>query len=143
MIHSQIQKWLKTAAIIVILFGPVVSFAAHPATAGLNGLFVDLAFWPFDGSPAMDAPATRLFSAITGGMTMGWGIMIFLIASKLYAKDPELARNIILTSIVTWFVTDSTGSVVAGAPANVLINCIFLLMFLIPLSIRNKHALAN
>ena len=140
MTKSQIQKWLKTAAMIVILFGPVVSFAAHPATSGLNGLFVDLAFWPFDGNPPMDASATRLISAIAGGLTMGWGTMILLIATKLYHKEPELARSIILTSVIVWFVTDSAGSVVAGAPANVMINVIFLLMFLIPLVVTSKQA---
>jgi hypothetical protein len=128
------EKWLKIAAIIVIAFGPVISLAAHPATAGLNGLFVDLAFWPFDSSPAMDAQATRLMSAIGGGLTMGWGVMLYLVASRLYAKEPELARSIILSSIVTWFVVDSVGSVLAGAAFNVVINLVFLLMFVVPLS---------
>lgn len=135
------QKWLKNAAILVILFGPVVSLAAHHLTAGLNGMFVDMAFWPFDGLPTMDAPATRLFSAIAGGLTMGWGVMIYLVATKLYPKEPRLAGSIILTSVLTWFVTDSIGSAVAGAPANALINLVFLVIFLVPiLSTTNKTA---
>jgi hypothetical protein len=133
MTEVMIQKWLKTAAIIVILFGPIVSLAAHPLTAALNGMFVDLAFWPFDGQPTMEAPATRLLSAITGGLTLGWGMMIYLLAAKLYHKDPQLTGSIILTSILTWFVTDSIGSAVAGAPANALINTVFLAMFLVPI----------
>jgi hypothetical protein len=135
------QKWLKSAAIFVILFGPVVSLASHPSTAGLNGMFVDLAFWPFDGLPTMGAPATRLFSAIAGGLTMGWGVMMYLLASKLYLREPQLAGSIILTGIVTWFLTDSIGSAVAGAPANALINFVFLVIFLVPiLSGREKAA---
>ncbi len=127
------QKWLKNAAIFVILFGPIVSLAALPLTAGLNGMFVDLAFWPFDGLPTMEAPATRLLSAITGGLMMGWGLMIYQVASKLYLREPKLAGSIILTSLLTWFVTDSIGSVVAGAPANALINVVFLVIFLVPI----------
>jgi hypothetical protein len=135
------QKWLKNAAILVILFGPVVSLAAHPATAGLNGMFVDLAFWPFNGLPTIDDPATRLLSAISGGLTMGWGVMIYLLATKLYPREPQLAGSIILTSVVIWFVTDSIGSAFAGAPANVLINLVFLVIFLVPiLGARSKAA---
>jgi hypothetical protein len=135
------QKWLKNAAILVILFGPVVSIAAHPLTAGLNGMFVDLVFWPFDGLPTMEAPATRLFSAIAGGLTMGWGLMIYLLATKFYPREPQLTGSIILTSVATWFVTDSIGSAVAGAPANVLVNLVFLLIFLVPtLGARSKTA---
>jgi hypothetical protein len=133
------EQWLKLAAIIVIAFGPVVSLAAHPVTAGLNGLFVDLTFWPLDGGPAMDAPATRLLSAIGGGLTMGWGVMIYLVAAKLYRREPELARSIILASVVTWFLVDSIGSVVAGAPANVIINLVFLLMFVVPLYVTSRQ----
>jgi hypothetical protein len=139
MTHTTRQKWLKIAAIIVIAFGPVISLAAHPATALLNGLFVDLAFWPFDGAPTMDAPATRLLSAIGGGLTMGWGVMIYLVASMLYPREPELGRSIILSSVVTWFVVDSMGSVAAGAPANVLINLVFLLMLVVPLVGSNRQ----
>jgi hypothetical protein len=135
------QKWLRTAAIFVILFGPVVSMAAHPLTAGLNGMFVDLAFWPFDGIPTLEAPATRLFSAVAGGLTVGWGMMIYLVATKLYPIQPQLAGSIILTSVLTWFVTDSLGSAVAGAPANALINLVFLVIFLVPiLSTKHKPA---
>jgi hypothetical protein len=135
------QKWLKNAAILVILFGPVVSLAAHPATAGLNGMFVDLAFWPFNGLPTIDDPATRLLSAISGGLTMGWGVMIYLLATKLYPREPQLAGSIILTSVVTWFVIDSIGSAFAGAPANALINLVFLVIFLVPiLGARSKAA---
>lgn len=136
------QKWLKIAAIIVILFGPIVSLAAHPLTASLNGMFVDLAFWPFDGQPTMDAPATRLLSAISGGLTMGWGMMIYLLATKLYPREPQLTGSIILISVLTWFVIDSIGSAFAGAPANALINTVFLAMFLVPIlnSKRNMAA---
>jgi hypothetical protein len=126
------QKWLRAAAVFVILFGPVVSLAAHPITAGLNGMFVDLAFWPFDGLPTMEAPATRLFSAISGGLTIGLGVMIYLLATKLYLKAPQLVGSIILTSVIAWFVADSIGSVVAGAPANAIINLVFLVIFWVP-----------
>jgi hypothetical protein len=137
------RKWLQVAALIVMAFGPAVLLAAHPATAGINGFLVDLMFWPVDGNPALDAPATRLLSAISGGLLLGWGTMIWLVARKLYPREPELARSIILSGLVIWFVADSAGSMIAGAPLNAALNVLFLLMFWIPLSGASNRELIS
>ena len=42
-------------------------------------------------------------------------------------------RCIILTGVIVWFVIDSAGSIVAGAPFNAVMNVGFLLMFEIPI----------
>jgi hypothetical protein len=55
-----------------------------------------------------------------------------LVSRRLYPKDPELGRSLIIASIGTWFVIDSAGSVLAGAPLNALFNVSFLLIFVLP-----------
>ena len=40
---------------------------------------------------------------------------------------------LILGSVALWFLIDSTGSLAAGAPLNILGNLVFLAMFLWPL----------
>jgi hypothetical protein len=125
--------WLKTAAAVTMGFGVLVAAAALPAAAGITRFLVDLVFWPVDGGQSLAAPETRLFCAIAGGVMAGWGITMWLIATRLYAREPELARTMILEGAVTWFVIDSIGSTLAGAPGNVLLNIPFLLMFVLPL----------
>ena len=44
-----------------------------------------------------------------------------------------LAKRVILTSIIAWFVVDSSGSVLSGAPLNAVFNLSFLAIFCIPL----------
>ncbi|MEM9277336.1 MAG: hypothetical protein AAGA76_02040 [Pseudomonadota bacterium] len=125
--------WLKLGSGLVIAFGLLgIPGSLMPAT-GVNGLFVDLAFWPLDRSSGSNVPEARLLWAISGGILAGWGLMMWLLASRLYSKEPELVRTIILTSIGTWFVIDSTGSVLAGAPMNVVYNLGFLFLFVVPL----------
>ncbi|MCY6379455.1 hypothetical protein [Hoeflea prorocentri] len=131
--HQTSVTWLKGAAALLVGFGLISLPGAHPSTSGLAHIMMDLAFWPLDASPSGDPPQARLLWAIGSGIIAGWGVMIWMVTSRVYARDPALGRPIILTAVITWFVIDSTGSVLAGAPMNVLYNCGFLLLFVIPL----------
>lgn len=126
-------NWLKFASAAVMAFGPIVALGAHPATAWINGLLVDLVFWPFDGSPHPDPAAARLLSAITGGVMLGWGLMLWQVVTRLYPREPTLARSIILPAVAIWYVADSLGSIFAGAPLNAVLNLVFLALFWLPL----------
>ena len=125
-------RWLTIGAEITIGFGLLIAVAAVPALNAPTEYLLDLIYFPVDGAQTMDDPAHRLFSAISGGILAGWGVMLFLVARKLYPQDPELGRSIIIASVATWFVIDSAGSVLAGAPLNALFNVGFLLIFVLP-----------
>ena len=107
--------------------------AAVPAMSGPVQFLADLIFFPLDGLQSVAAEETRLISAIGGGVMVGWGVMLWMVSTQLYPKEPVLAGKIIMTSIVVWFVIDSAGSVLAGAPLNALGNVSFLLIFCLPL----------
>lgn len=126
-------NWLKAASAIVIGFGLMVAAAAHPAGAGLTMFFADILIWPFDGNPAEPDQITRLISAIGGGVMVGWGVLLWMLVTQIMPRLPDIGRRMILISIITWFVIDSTGSVVSGVPLNVAGNLIFLIAFLVPL----------
>ena len=77
-------------------------------------------------------------SAISGGLLIGWGLMLWMLATRLYPKDSELAKQLIVTSVLAWFVVDSTGSILSGAPLNALLNVSFLLIFCVPLWLAGR-----
>jgi hypothetical protein len=124
---------LKIASALVIAFGVLGAAAAMPGLSVPMLLLTDIAFWPLDGAQNLAAPETRLFIAISGGLTVGLGVAMWQLARRLYPREPELARSIMLSSMISWFVVDSIGSTLAGAPFNVLLNAGFLLMFIVPL----------
>jgi hypothetical protein len=124
---------LKVASGIVIGFGVIAVLAALPSTSGVMRFLADLIFWPVDGAQTVSADETRLLSAISGGLMVGWGLLLWLLAARLFPNDPDLGRRLILPSISAWFVVDSLGSIAAGAPFNALFNIAFLPMFFVPL----------
>lgn len=134
--------WLKIASLIVAGFGFLVALAALPATAGLTVFLADIILWPFDGAQSFAATETRLMSAIGGGVMVGWGVLLWLISAHGFQADPVFARKVILASVTAWFLVDSTGSVLAGTPMNVLFNVPFLLAFVVPLLRTSRTATA-
>ena len=122
-------RWLKFGSALTIFFGALIAAAAVPAMSGPVQFLADFIFFPLDGLQSVTAEETRLINAIGGGVMVGWGVMLWMVSTQLYPKEPALAGKIIMTSIVVWFVIDSAGSVFAGAPLNALGNVSFLLVF--------------
>jgi hypothetical protein len=125
-VHTHI---LKAGAVILMGFGILFTMAAWPPLAGMVRFLVDLFAWPLDGAQTLAANDTRLALAIGGGVMAGWGLMIWMVATRLADRDPGLARALVLIPVVVWFVLDSLGSFAAGVPVNVAVNALFLALF--------------
>lgn len=126
-------RWLKFGSALTIIFGILVAAAATPIGAAPTQFLADLIFFPVDGAQDLTAPETRLISAIGGGVMAGWGVLLWMLSTNVFPSDQALAAKLIIASIVTWFVIDSTGSIIAGAPLNAAFNVSFLLVFCVPL----------
>jgi len=126
-------RWLKFGSALTIFFGILVAAAATPIAAGPTQFLADLIFFPIDGAQDISSSETRLISAIGGGVMAGWGVLLWMLSTQLFPSNQALAANLIIASIVTWFVIDSTGSIIAGAPLNAVFNVSFLLIFCLPL----------
>lgn len=126
------QRGLRFAAGVTMGFGLMTALAALPQLATPTVMLADILIWPVDGAETGSLPEARLLYAIAGGALTGWGWMIWLLAGEAMDRQPGLVRAIIRQSLLLWFAVDSTGSVLAGAPLNVLANGAFLALFLVP-----------
>ena len=126
------QRGLRFAAGVTMGFGLMIALAAQPQLAAPTVMLADILIWPVDGAETGSLPEARLLYAIAGGVLTGWGWMIWLLAGEAMHRQPGLVRSIIRQSLLLWFAVDSTGSVLAGAPLNVLANGAFLALFLVP-----------
>lgn len=133
MSHAFHKFWLIITAIVVGSFGPVFFLGTMPATAEPARWTLDLLSWPLDGAQSYDFPTLRFLSALTGGFLLGWGVMIWCLRVWVYDIAPEPVRRVVLTSVLAWFVLDSTGSITSGNPSNVLFNIGVLLLAVGPL----------
>lgn len=135
------QKAIRFAAAVTLIgFGPVAVLSAIPSLSGPMAAVFDAVFWPIDGGETIAAKETRLLLAILGGITAGWGLMIWQLAGAPMTRDPESIRPILLNGIILWFLLDSAGSVLVGAPLNAVANVIIAAMFLVPILSNVKKA---
>lgn len=123
---------IKAASVAAIGFALMIGLGSHPATDLPLRWFGDLLFWPLGDRAAVLGDEARLVAAILGGIMTGFGLMIWMLTDALIDSDPKLLRRVIVTVMAVWFVVDSTGSVAAGAPLNVVGNLGFLALFVIP-----------
>jgi hypothetical protein len=133
--------WLKCAsAVLMIGFGLMFALAAHPATASLGTLFLDALIWPLDGGQSFAGREVRIVTAIGGGITAAWGVLVWMVAGHILPENPALGRGILVKCLLAWFVVDSTASILAGVPQNAAANVLFLLVFLYPLLRMERRA---
>lgn len=131
--------WLRVACGITIVTGLICALASYPATAGVWLWLFDLLKWPLDGDPAFFSDDTRAVNAVLGGTMVGWGVLMYLLATpqRLHAL-PELPR-LLLIGLMAWFVVDCIGSLAAGLPGNLVLNVGFLVLFVPPLLMLHRQ----
>ena len=136
------QRGLRLAAGVTMAAGLGLALAAIPALNLPVRLLGDVLIWPLDGGETLAAPETRLGFAISGGLMLGWGLMIWQLAGEPLARAPEAIRGSIRASVLAWFMLDSAGSVAAEAALNVVGNLVFLALFLWPMRGAGRTAAA-
>lgn len=125
--------WLRAACGLTVVVGAVSAAASHPATDGPWLLLFDLLRWPVDGDPAGFGRDARALSAVLGGVMVGWGALMLTLTLGPLAAEPRVLARTLVVGVVGWYVVDSTGSLVAGIPGNVVLNTVFLGLFAPPL----------
>lgn len=98
----------------------------------LMSLFLDFTHMPLDQGQSLNSDAEHLLTAISAGLLFGLCVALWQIATEIYSQDPALGRRMILTSILSWFVIDTAGSLIVGAWMNGVLNTIFLMALIVP-----------
>lgn len=125
--------WLQWACGIAFAVGLMAAAGSSSATAGPWLWLFDLLAWPLDGSPAGFDPVTHAVNAVLGGVMVGWASLMYAVVARMSAAGDYTLSLPMLASVLVWFAIDSSGSVAAGLPGNVVLNTGFLLVFVPPL----------
>ncbi|HBH47192.1 MAG TPA: hypothetical protein DDX98_01040 [Bacteroidales bacterium] len=127
--------WLKGAAIIVTLFGVILSVYTVISGSSITVLNEHIAnTFKLSDEFMIDIQDLQAWMiAIIGSVTAGWGItLLYMIIVPLKRKE-KWAWNAIMISMLVWFSIDTFISSYYGARFNVVINIAFALQFVAPL----------
>jgi len=126
------SRWLLGVSLGLVAFGLVlVVFPTLAARAFSLLVYVD----PYR-IEAFGAEATRYISlahAVIGGLMIGWGAALVLVARGPFAAGHTLGWRVVAFSILAWFMPDTAYSLWSGFWQNAVLNVGFLLLFGVPL----------
>ena len=129
--HKKYIDLLKLSSLITVITGVISVLASSPVTQRPWLLLLDFLDWPLGSSPGSFARESFVLNAVLGGVMIGWGTLMYFVSDELQ-KSARMLKAMTV-SLLCWFVSDSVGSFVSGFYGNILLNILFLSMFLYPL----------
>lgn len=127
---TQQQNAMRRAGITIFAIGIFFAIAALPALHVFIKAFLQIAYWPFHTIPSDLLVPIPLLVAITSGLTAGLGGMLWSLGTYVVPVSPFAATKVTQIAAWSWFCTDSTASILVGAPFNVVLNLVFLALML-------------
>ena len=76
---------------------------------------------------------------VLGAVMIGWGVCFLFIIGGFWKHEGSLAWYTVAISILTWFIPDTTISIMGGFVGNAFLNGVFLVAFAIPLLATYKR----
>lgn len=125
------QSAMRLSGGILIATGILFALTALPALHFLAHVFLKVVYWPVHSVPSDISVPSPLLLAITGGLTAGLGGMQWALGTYIAPLSCTAATKVAKIAAWVWFCTDSAGSILVGAPVNVLLNLSFLLLILL------------
>ncbi|MEM9349499.1 MAG: hypothetical protein AAGA47_04505 [Pseudomonadota bacterium] len=127
------QKLTRFNGVAIAAFGLIFAAGAWTPIYDLVAYYIHAAHWPYHAAPKVAGPTERLLIATTGGLSVSLGVAIWTAAGVVWEASPDAARRLIRYTAWTWFIVDSSFSIVAGSPMNAALNLVFLTMILLPI----------
>ena len=133
------QIAMRRSGIFLFTIGALFAIAALPTFHPVIKIFLQIAYWPIHTIPADMLVPVPLLVAITGGLTAGLGGMLWGLGTYVAKELPTAATKVTQFAAWAWFCTDSTASVLVGAPFNVVLNLSFLALMLVSSRSSNRN----
>ena len=128
---TQQQSAMRRSGWILIVTGALFALTGLPLLHPVAQIFLQIAYWPMQDVPSGLAVPVPLLVAITGGLTVGLGGMLWALGTYVAPLSPDAATKVTWVATWSWFCTDSTASILVGAPFNAVLNLTFLALMLL------------
>ena len=139
---TQQQSAMRRAGWVLIATGVLFASAALPMFHPLARYFLQIAYWPLHSVPPDLSLPAPLLVAISGGLTAGLGGTLWALGTHVAGKAPDAAMRVTQMAAWCWFCTDSTASILVGAPFNAVLNLSFLALMLLSSKVRANQSAA-
>ena len=134
-------KWLLAASLATVVVGAAFVCAAGSVLQPMVRFYYEQ-FSPtleFDTLSAEAVAYQTWLYGVLGGVMVGWGVALVPLVYYPFRRGERWAWGAIAASMLCWFVFDTGASAAHGVMANVILNCVFLVAFGVPLVGAARH----
>ncbi len=128
---TQQQSAMRISGGVLVATGVLFALAALPFLHPVAYIFLQVAYWPIHAVPSELTVPVPLLLVITGGLTVGLGGMQWALGTYVAPLSAVAATKTAQIAAWSWFCVDSSGSILVGAPFNVVLNLSFLVLILL------------
>lgn len=143
MTHDKSIKSLKITIIASAGFALFMFASLFTPLREVMSFFLDLVHMPLDGAQSLSRDTEEVLTAISAGIFFGFCVLLWQVTTEVYVKDPLLGRRMILSSVIAWYLVDTTGSLIVGAWMNGILNTVFLIALISPVLQRQEKLQAD
>lgn len=126
-------RWLVTVTVGVTVFG--ISMVLIPNV--INRFFSLLMFSSPKIIEEFERPAVSyilLLQGVLGSVMFGWGISLLFLLFSSFRRGSREGWLAVSVSVASWFVPDTSFSLLSGFWQNAVLNLVFAVAFAIPLA---------
>ncbi len=130
--------WLQAAAAVMLALSAILLLAPSLGLAIFSSVYFFQPEFPVRLPQAVDA-YVRFMHGVLGAVMLGWMVAIIALARGPFVAGQRHAWNTMAASVGSWFVVDTSFSVLHGVWGNVALNLATALMFAVPLGASRRH----
>ncbi len=133
-------KWLKGCSLFIVGVGVMLAVVDLPVIGKPAQLFIDFCYFRLFSAQSVQLSREALFAtSLTGALTVGWGLFMHQTIEPLARTNPAVLRRAMGVAFTVWFVFDQAGSWRNGGYGNLISNCAFYALFMLPLVMSGRH----
>jgi hypothetical protein len=133
-------KWLKTSSLLLVAVGVMFAVIDMPVIGKPAQLFIDFCYFRLFSAQPVPLSREALFAtSLTGALTVGWGLFMHQTIEHVARVNPAVLRRAVGLALTVWFVLDQAGSWRNGAYGNMITNCAFYAVFMLPLLLSTQR----
>jgi hypothetical protein len=133
-------KWLKSCSLFIVAVGVMFAVIDLPIIGRPAQLFIDFYYFRlFNAQPVQLSREALFATSLSGAITVGWGVFLHQTIEHIARVNPAILRRALGLSFTLWFVLDQAGSWRNGGYGNMISNCAFYAVFMLPMLVGRRQ----
>jgi len=135
--------WMFVLSFIIIIAGSCFSFVfTFIIPQALEPFYMEITGTGMSSLTSTEIMFHNLLAGVLGGTMVGWGTLLAILSYRLIKEPEDWIWLAIAASLITWYLADTSVSLMVSSMLNVILNSVIMILALVPVVV-NRRSLVN